>query len=95
MALTRQLFLLRHRLEVFREVATGGRTLRWFEGETATDREVAKARRAATGYLLRGGLIEKASRGLPFKLTTKGQKFWMSLGQKISWSKADQITFPK
>jgi hypothetical protein len=86
--------LHRHRLEVFGEVAAGGRTLPWFEGRTARDRDVAKARGAATKYLLHRRLIEPSSRGLPFKLTAKGRKFRNQLGRRITWSKADEIKFP-
>ncbi len=89
----RRRFVHRHRLEVFREVAAGGRTLRWFEGRTPTDRDVAKARRVATKYLLRRGFIEPSPRGLPFRLTAKGKKLWNRLGHRIAWSKADEIKF--
>lgn len=89
------------RLEVLREVKSGGRTL-WFEGKGP----LPDARRGeATTDLLGMGLIERvpeyARRPRPFCLTATGEAFLEGVfariglgGVKLDWNRVGEIEFP-
>lgn len=91
------------RLEVLREVKSGGRAaLDWFEGKIP----LPDARRGqATTDLLEMGLIERVPeyprRPRPFRLTTRGEAFLEEVfvrigrgGVKLDWNRVGEIEFP-